>query len=107
MMSLFCSNLFEGTRESLPCGLQWRRFVKLFKKRKSQFYWYDFTVRGQRYRGSTEEPNAARASKIAGLKLAAALEGGDPLDRKAPTLRDFSKGFLEWVKTARLEFQTQ
>lgn len=29
--------------------------MKLFKKRKSQFYWYDFTVRGQRYRGSTEE----------------------------------------------------
>ena len=89
MMYLFFSNSFEGTRESLPCGLQWRRFVKLFKKRKSQFYWYDFTVRGQRYRGSTEEKNAARAGKIAGLKLEAALEGGDPLDRKVPVLRDF------------------
>jgi integrase len=81
--------------------------VKLFKKRNSQFYWYDFTVRGQRYRGSTQETKAARAGKIAGLKLAAALQRSDPLDRKAPTLREFSPRFLEWVKTARLEFDTQ
>ncbi|HWC17564.1 MAG TPA: tyrosine-type recombinase/integrase [Terriglobales bacterium] len=47
------------------------------------------------------------ASKIAGLKLAAAIEGSDPLDRKAPSLREFSKRFLEWLETARLEFQTQ
>jgi len=38
--------------------------VKLFKKPKSRFYWYDFTVRGDRYRGSTQEsgtffPNAS------------------------------------------------
>jgi YHS domain-containing protein len=29
--------------------------VKLFKKPNSKFYWYDFTVRGRRYRGSTQE----------------------------------------------------
>jgi integrase len=81
--------------------------VKLFKKLNSQFYWYDFTVRGQRYRGSTQETKEARAGKIAGLKLVAALEGSDPLDRKAPTLREFSPRFLEWVKTARLEFDTR
>lgn len=81
--------------------------MKLFKKPRSSFYWYDFTVRGQRYRGSTGETKAARASKIAGLKLAAALEGTNPLDRKAPTLREYSTKFLEWVKTARLEAQTQ
>lgn len=81
--------------------------MKLFKKKKSQFYWYDFTVRGERYRGSTEETNAARAGKIAGLKLAAALDGSDPLDRKAPTLREYSTKFLDWVETGRLESQTQ
>src|SRR6266853_1490036 len=84
-----------------------RKLVKLFKKQKSQFYWYDFTVRGRRYRGSTQETKAARAGKIAGLKLASAMQGSDPLDRKAPTLREFSSRFLEWVKTARLEFDTQ
>ena len=40
-------------------------------------------------------------------ELAAAIEGSDPLDRKAPSLREFSKRFLEWIETARLEFQTQ
>ena len=64
--------------------------MKLFKKPKSQFYWYDFTVCGRRHRGSTQETKAHRAAKIAGLKLAEALQHNDPLDRKAPTLREFS-----------------
>ena len=81
--------------------------MKLFRKPKSPFYWYDFTVRGRRYRASTQETKAARAGKIAGLKLAAALQGSDPLDRKAPTLREFSSRFLDWVKSARLENDTQ
>jgi hypothetical protein len=34
---------------------EWRTLVKLFRKAKSKFYWYDFTVRGHRYRGSTQE----------------------------------------------------
>ena len=57
--------------------------------------------------GQHKRRKEARAGKIAGLKLAAALEGSDPLDRKAPTLREFSPRFLEWVKTARLEFDTR
>lgn len=77
--------------------------MKLFKKPKTPFYWYDFTVRGRRHRGSTQETKAHRAAKIAGLKLAEALQHNDPLDRKAPILREFASRFLEWVKTARLE----
>jgi integrase len=81
--------------------------VELLKKKNSKFYWYDFTVRGQRYRGSTKETNMTRAGKIAALKLTHAIEGQDPLDRKAPTLLEFSSRFVEWVKTARLEFDTR
>ncbi|HKN71714.1 MAG TPA: hypothetical protein VJX30_11820, partial [Terriglobales bacterium] len=81
--------------------------MKLFKKSKSHFYWYDFTVRGQRYRGSTKESNSTRAAKIAALKLGMALEGSDPLDRKTPTLRDFSRRFLGWVENANLESKTK
>jgi site-specific recombinase XerD len=77
--------------------------VELFRKPNSNFFWYDFTVAGRRYRGSTRETNKTRASKIAGLKLAQLLEGNDPLDKKPPVLRDFSRRFLEWVNTARLE----
>lgn len=81
--------------------------MKLFRKKNSKFFWYDFTVRGQRYRGSTEEIKERRASKIAGLKLAQALEGSDPLDRKAPVLRQFSQRFKEWVTNSKLERKTQ
>ncbi len=77
--------------------------MDLFLKAKSKFYWCDFTVRGQRYRGSTKETSETRAAKIAALKLAAAIEGSDPLDKKAPTLGEYSKPFLEWVDTGRLE----
>jgi hypothetical protein len=51
--------------------------VKLFKKAKSRFYWFDFTVRGRRYRGSTGETKAVRATKVASMKLVQALEQGD------------------------------
>lgn len=81
--------------------------MRLFRKRKSKFFWYDFMVRGKRYRGSTKETKEQRASKIAGLKLAQAIEGSDPLDRKAPVLRQFSQRFLEWVKKSKLERKTQ
>jgi hypothetical protein len=52
--------------------------VKLFRKNKSKYYWYDFTVRGERYRGSTKETNETRAQKAAALKLAATIKGSDP-----------------------------
>ena len=45
-----------------------RKLVKLFKKPKSKFYWYDFTVRGRRYRASTQETKSVRALKVASLK---------------------------------------
>jgi integrase len=77
--------------------------VELFRKSNSKFYWYDFTVRGERYRASTKETNEVRATKIAAKALNKAMEGSDPLDRKAPTLREFSVTFLDWVDAARLE----
>ena len=93
----------EKTRELLPCGLQGSELVDLFVKPNSKFYWYDFAVRGERFRGSTKESNETRAQKIAALKLAAAIKGSDPLDRKPPTLWEYSKDFLEWVDNGRLE----
>lgn len=49
--------------------------MELLRKKNWKFYWYDFTVRGQRYRGSTKETNITRAGKIAALKLTQAIEG--------------------------------
>jgi hypothetical protein len=52
-------------------------------------------ARGKTSRGSTQETKAARAAKVAGLKLAQAVEGIDPLPSKAAVLVKFSRRFLD------------
>jgi hypothetical protein len=58
----------------LPRGLLGGDLVKLFRKNKSKYYWYDFTVRGERYRASTKETNETRAQRL-------------PLSNSLPLLR--------------------
>ena len=106
-MLLFRADPFGGTHELLPYALLGGDLVELFRKNKSKYYWYDFTVRGERYRWSTKEANETRAQKAAALKLAATVKGSDPLDRKPPTLCEYSKDFLQWVETGRLEADTR
>lgn len=84
-----------------------RKLVKLFKKPKSKFYWYDFTVRGRRYRASTQETKSVRAQQIASLKLASVMERADPLPTKPVVLQEFANRFLDWVNDARLEEKTR
>ena len=38
--------------------------MKLFRKPNSKFYWYDFTVPGFRYRGSTQETKSVSLTCI-------------------------------------------
>jgi integrase len=81
--------------------------VKLFRKPKSKFYWYDFTVRGHRYRGSTQETKSVRALQAASLKLASVIENTDPLPSKPTALGEFAERFLAWVDDGRLEEKTK
>ena len=81
--------------------------MKLFKKPKSKFYWYDFTVRGRRYRASTQETKSVRALQIASLKLASVMERTDPLPTKPAVLHEFAHRFLVWVNGSRLEEKTR
>jgi hypothetical protein len=81
--------------------------VKLFKKPKSKFHWYDFTVRGQRYRGSTQQTKSVRALQVANLKLASVMERTDLLPTKPAVLQEFADGFLDWVNDSRLEEKNQ
>ena len=81
--------------------------MKLFKKPKSKFYWYDFAVRGKRYRGSTNETKAARATTVAGLRLGQVVENTDPLPKRAPVLLEFSRRFLGWLDNVSLEDKTK
>lgn len=64
----------DRTHELLPAGSRGVRLVEIFLKPKSKYFWYDLTVRGGRFRGSTKERNETRAQKIAALKLAAAIK---------------------------------
>jgi hypothetical protein len=81
--------------------------VELFRKRDSRFYWYDFKVRGKRYRGSTKETNKKRAGRIAALRFSQAIEGTGLLDRKAPSLQGLSTRFRSWVESAGLASKTR
>ncbi len=65
--------------------------MKIFRKPKSKFYWYDLTVRGRRYRGSTQETSAVRALQVASLTLASAMENTDPLPSKPAILGVFAE----------------
>ena len=76
--------------------------MELYKKTDSRYYWYDFKLRGKRYRSSTKETNKKRAGKIAALRFIQAMGGIGPLDRKAPSLQEFSIRFLSWVESAIL-----
>jgi hypothetical protein len=77
--------------------------VRIFKKPKSRFYWFDFTVRGQRYRESTSETKAVRATKVASMKLAQAVEHGNLFATRATVLSEFSERFLTWLEHVRVE----
>jgi hypothetical protein len=77
--------------------------VKLFRKPNTKVYWYDITVRGSRYRGSTQETKAGRALQVASLKLASVIGSADPLPMKPAVLREFADRFLDWVNISRLE----
>jgi len=81
--------------------------VKLFRKPNSRFYWYDFTVRGHRYRRSTQETKLARAAKAASVKLGSVIEGTDPFPSKPSVLSDFAERFDTWVEDGRLEEKTK
>ena len=81
--------------------------MKIFKKAKSRFYWFDFSVRGQRYHGSTGESKAVRATKVASMKLAHAVEHGDLFPIRSTVLVEFSERFLTWLDETRVVEKTR
>ena len=76
--------------------------MRLYGKPNSPYWFYDFTFKGKRHRGSTEETTERAANKAANQyrdKLAA----GDPSTRRsheAPTLRKFGVEFLTWAENS-------
>ena len=77
--------------------------MKFFKRKGSRCWWYDFTVRGKRYRGSTKEINKTAAQAKA-AQLFTEISNGTVYrtGRKAPYLSEFGVRFLTFVENARL-----
>ena len=81
--------------------------MELFRKKDPKFWWYDFKLRGKRYRGSTKETNRKRALKVAALRLSQAMGGTGLVNRKARTLQEFSIQFLGWTESVTLAPKTK
>jgi hypothetical protein len=79
--------------------------VKLFRKKNSKLYWYDFTVRGRRS-WVTQETKSARAKKAASLKLASVIEGTDPLPSK-PNIEEGKQRRVQAPITGPMSRSTQ
>ena len=79
--------------------------MELFRKQDSGFYWYDFKVRGKRYRGSTKETNRRG---LEGLPLCGShnLLQVPWSTGRLPACR-ISTWFLDWVESAALAAQTR
>ena len=101
-MRTICGNTFAETRGHLPCERSWRPSVNLFKRQDHLYWWYDFTVRGERFRGSTKETRKAAAFGKAAALLAAVAEGKSQTNKKAPILSAFVVRFMSYVDNAKL-----
>ena len=76
--------------------------MNLFKRPDHPYWWYDFTVRGERFRGSTKETRKAAAFGKAATLLAAVAEGKSQTNKKAPVLSAFVERFMSYVDNAKL-----
>ena len=79
--------------------------MALYRRKNSSAYWYDFTVDGKRYRGSTETSKITQARAFESSLISKAKESGSDAVRpvRAPVLRDHAIRFLDWVTASKLE----
>lgn len=68
---------------------------------------YDFTMDGRRYRGTTKESVPSRARMIEAKLMQEAKQRKLTVQRRTLTLAEFSKRFLVWVESTRLEAESK
>ncbi len=71
--------------------------------KRGEIWHYDFAMDGRRFRGSTNEKVLSKARLIEAHLMSEARQRKLNVHRRTLTLTDFSKRFLDWVKSARLE----
>lgn len=76
-------------------------------KRGKTFH-YDFSIAGQRYRGSTKQPTATAARQWESTLMLKIKERGNRwVSKKSPRLCDFSSEFLDFVGRSSLDQDTK
>src|ERR1044071_1722450 len=106
MMSLTFLILLRGAPAFLPCERSWRKKrVELFMRNQSSCWWYDFRMRGKRYRASTKEKNKTAAEEKAAKVFLELTEGKTPaFAKKCPLLTELAESFESLLeKTTKLE----
>ena len=71
--------------------------------KRGEVYHFDFAMDGRRYRGSTKEKVLSKARMVEAHLMNEAKRRKLTVQCRTLTLAEFSKRFLDWVKTARLE----
>lgn len=93
---------FQDSRDSL--GLQ---LTDMLAARRGEVFHYDFAIDGRRYRGTTKESVLSRARMIEAKLMNEAKQRKLTVQRRTLTLAEFSKRFLDWVKSSRLEAESK
>jgi integrase len=68
---------------------------------------YDFAMDGKRYRGTTKESISSKARMIEAKLMQEAKQRKLTVQRRTLTLAEFSKRFLAWVESTRLEAESK
>ncbi len=96
------STLSTPSRSFGEIGWEIRK-MRLYSDPRSPYLFYDFTYRGKRYRGSTDEKRRSAANNVATNHLAKLMAGDltPRVSRRVPTLQEFSREFLAWAENSR------
>lgn len=73
--------------------------MRIWKPKKTTFYWYDFTWKGERVRQSSKETTKYHAGIVAQAAFAKVKDQGAlAILQETPTLAEFGPEFLEFVE---------
>ena len=75
--------------------------------KRGEVFHYDFAIDGKRYRGTTKESVLSKARMVEAKLMNEAKQRKLTVQRRTLTLAEFSKRFLDWVETTRLEAKTK
>lgn len=75
--------------------------------KRGEVWHYDFAIEGRRYRGSTREKTESKARMIEAKLMMEAKQRKLTVQRRTLTLAEFSKRFLAWVESTRLEAESK